>query len=770
MRTALNLSNDQISRMLMYVKERMAGIDQQRAEGWLEARERWEKEYQDDFAHRAVDSAVFSQSNESLGLIAGAVEFLRARLIEEIFGVEPWLGVTPRTRAASNPELAEMITRHLTWKLGPEQINFTAHASEVITTACVLGECVSKIAHVTESDSFERFATILIDKVTGKPATDQTGEFIFQDHGTTQLNAPTQEDQTAGYEHPSGHPEFQVSTTANGVKTPNPGYAWAEQVISDQNVRYVGAKAIPLHFKEFYIPLNAKSIQEADFVAHKTSMRLSNVLTQLGMTKDGKPIDAPEGSDGNDPATSHIQTIISRIRGETSDLKAASDQPIQEQGEGSLPMVLDGDPEFVYVEAYFTFDVFNDGRPLRIFFTFAYDSETPICWDYIANVTPDGKYPFSATVMNQVGHRWYGTSWFKKYERSVNLVDKLLNQVIYRNHLAANPIGFRRKDAVVQWQDDQPFESGAGVVYDLNDGFTAKDAVEYAEVPQLDEQTREILDMAVANFRTRSGVATATQGEFGKVPAENTATGTQRIVATGNTAFKPIILDVKRGLEAEIRMLAECQYYYQDNEEYTYQQNDQQLIGLLTPDKVKDLDLVIELKLTNLKATERLQQSQLAANMANQFLAVPDQYKETLREIYEQIFQSLQIDNADQIIDTILKIVSQTAQQNGPQFGKVLETMAFKDLAGYPEAQVKFLIDAGLLTQQEAQTAINRQSQETNNEPAQTDTGTEDRSQAGPANGNSGDVAAAQDSQPGSAGAPGGQGAGAAEPPYGAVL
>ena len=803
MRTALTLSNDQITRMLAYAKDRMHGIESQRMQGWLEARERYERQYDDDFTSREWNSAVFAKSNESLGVIGGGIDFIRSRLLEEIFGVQPWLGINPRTRTNGTPDLADAISRHLTWKLGPEQIDYESHATEMITIACKLGECVSKVVHTTDVDHFERIASILIDGQTGQPVTDQNGEFVFEDNGTQVGQQPGTDGQLSSYVYPTGNPQIVLGADAGDSQQPGQPsvstgqYSWREQIITDQRVRYVGAKAIPLHYKELYIPLNAKSIQDADFVAHKTTMRLSTVLQQLGMDKDGGPAaktgPAPSDdgketaakSDSTDPdyaGAAYLQTIVTRIKSESAASKAASDQPNRNEGEGSLPSPFDGDPQFSYVEAYFTFDVFGDGRPIRVFFTFAYDSETPIFWDYISNVTPDGLYPFAAVVMNKVTHRWYGTSWFKKYELQANLIDKLLNQIIYRNHIAANPIKFRRKEAVVQWQDDQPFEVGPDSVLDLNDGFSAKDALDFAEVPELDKQTRDLLDMAVATWRTRSGISAATEGTFGATPAENTATGTQRIVATGNTQFKPIILDVKRGLEEELRMLARCQYYYQEDEEYTFQQNDAQLVGLLTRDKVRDLDLVLELKLTNLKATERLQQSQLAANLGQKFLGIPPQFQEVFASVYEQIFQALQIDDADEFFKSIITIgqqmAAQQAQQAQQQSAKrqIAETIAFKDLP--PWAQLDALKELGwnppagaeAATQQQAAAPASQQASNQDQSYADSSNAGAPGIQAGPGVGDNGGAQGAQGGEPSGPPDPGGEGAGAVQLPHGAML
>ena len=330
---------------------------------------------------------------------------------------------------------------------------------------------------------------------------------------------------------------------------------WREQIVSERVVRYAGAKATPLHFREFYCPLHAASIQDADFVAHLTTMRVSTLCAHLGETpaeSESVESDEPPG------AANYLQSVLARIRNNRGSANPANAAPgTLVSGSDAGAFGEQANPEFRLLEAYFRFDVRGDGSPCRVFAMVAYDLDVAICWDYIANVTPEGRYPFEAVAMNKEPHRWHGRSWFKKYERYQRLIDKLLNQILYRNELAANPVKFRRKEAVVQWQDDQPFEIGPDKVFDLNDGYTAEDALQTASIPELDEQTKFLLEMAISNWQMRSGVSTVLSPGMGDTPLQQTATGVSHLADTGDLVFSPQIADVKRGLEAVLQQVVE---------------------------------------------------------------------------------------------------------------------------------------------------------------------------------------------------------------------
>lgn len=641
LKTALTLTEEQLQRMVRYVRGRMEGIDEARSQGWIADRERFEREWDDDFAHREWENAVFARSNESLNLIGSGVDYIRSRLIEEIFGGKSWLAVSPRRPEAVEPGLAQQVERHLRWKLGPDEIDFEAVSSEMVTQACKLGECVAKLFYKTEEETFERIASILWDTRADAPVLTADGEFVFQEGPGEALARALMSplDFVAEW-----HPGDPVS-----LDELPPGFCWKEQIVSERAVRATGAKAAPLHYKEFYCPLNAPSLHEADFVAHLTSMRLSQLCGHLGISLDGNPDEAAvePGVEG------YLKRALLQIRAAGAEPKPESEQP--RPGEGEEVPVADADPEFRVAEAYFRFDARGDGRPCRVFLMVAYDYDVPIFWDYIANVTPDGRYPFEAVAVNKEPHRWYGKSWFKKYERFQHLIDKLANQVIYRNDLAANPVKFRRKEAVVQWQDDQPFEIGPDKVFDLNDGYTAQDALQTAAIPELDEQTKFLLEMVISNWRIRAGVATASQGTFGGLPSERTATGVSQVEAAGTTIFKPLLMEIRRGLEAVLRQVVAYEYAYLDADEaFPYLEGDVRQTGVLERDSVRNLELDVELLLSN--SGQDLDGAQMAVEFFTQFLAVPDAFKPVAAPLFANVYKSLQIDHADDYFQRVVEI------------------------------------------------------------------------------------------------------------------
>ncbi len=641
LKTALTLTDEQLERMTRYVRGRMEAIDQARSQGWIEDRERFEREWDDDFSHRAWTSGVFARSNESLNMIGTGVDYIRSRLIEELFGSQHWFAVEPRLPDGADLALVEQVRGHLGWKLGAGQIDFQSVAREMVTQACKLGECVTKISYQTEEETFERIASVLWDERTDAPVLTPDGEFVFEDGPAEALSAALMVPLDFVAEWHPGDPISREDLPA--------GFSWKEQIVSQRVVRSAGAKAVPLHTKEFYCPLNAPSVQEADFVAHLTSMRLSQLCGYLGVSLEQAPGEE-SGVENN------LVNTLRRIRaGGGVEPEAESQKPMRRDGEGDEIPTPGEDPELRVAETYFTIDARGDGRPCRVFMMIAYDYDLPLVWDYIANVTPDGRYPFEAVTVNKEPHRWYGRSWFKKYEHYQRLIDKLTNQVLYRNDLAANPVKFRRKEAVVQWQDDQPFEISPDQVLDLNDGYTAQDALQTTTIPDLDEQTKFLLETVISTWRIRAGVSTVTQGSIGGLPSERTATGIAQVEETGRTLFEPVLVEVRRGVQSVLQSIVTCEYACMDEDErFPYMEGGVRSFGLLSRERARGLDLEASLVLPG--EGEDADGAETAVEYFKDFLAVPDAYKAVAAPLYARLYARLKVENGGQYFQRVLEI------------------------------------------------------------------------------------------------------------------
>jgi hypothetical protein len=179
-----------------------------------------------------------------------------------------------------------------------------------------------------------------------------------------------------------------------------------------------------------------------------------------------------------------------------------------------------------------------------------------------------------------------------------------------------------------------------------------------AKIPDLDEQTQYLLEMVVSNWRTRSGITTATQGTFGGLPSEHTATGVTQIVQSGATIFKPQILDIKRGLEAVLRQLVAYQYSCQTGDEtFVYRDGETRVEGTLCRESLHDLEFNVELTMSRSQQLQNLDSSRMAIDFFGKFLAVPDEFKPVAAPLFTTIYKSLEIDNADDYFQRVVELI-----------------------------------------------------------------------------------------------------------------
>jgi hypothetical protein len=134
------------------------------------------------------------------------------------------------------------------------------------------------------------------------------------------------------------------------------------------------------------------------------------------------------------------------------------------------------------------------------------------------------------------------------------------------------------------------------------------------------------------------------------------------VEASGTTIFKPQLMEIKRGLEAVLRQVVAYEYAYMDTDEtFPYLDGDVRRLGVLSRESVQDLELNVELILSN--DDQDLAASQLAVQFFSQFLAVPDAFKPVAAPLFANVYKNLQIDSADDYFQRVVEI----AQGNAPQ-------------------------------------------------------------------------------------------------------
>lgn len=627
------LNADQTSRLINYLDARIQSVDASLG-NFREKRRRFQRQMLDDFEWRrggrergvysqaALDEwaqSIFDVQNDSFNIVGGFAAFMSARIIDDVFGTDPFYAVTPE--GIEDNDLAEEIQKHSEWKL--RKSTWRDAALDSIDYAVAIGEGIIKSTWARDVDVFETRSTVLVNK-KGKPVVTVDGDYITQDDVTQGIGTDPTTQQPI--------PALMVKKDPSLVLRPQ-DVSWSEMDIEQTNVSFDNVKSAVMDFGDILIPENATSLEESNFVGHRFQKRLSEILAKYpNMDKD-------------------LQSIL---KTENADAKSAEAKPIEELHEvGEHEALQDNpDPIIELVECWIKYDPVGDGRIRRMMILYVRNHRRIITMDYIANITPEGQLPFEVVRAYKVKNRWYGRGYYEIYEKAQEFIDRHLNYVAYRNRFHSNPVTFFDPGNLLEDEETGEFELVPGKSYRLKPGLKVADVLQVFEFPDLDERTWQLMQMMIQVVQVRSGITSAAQGEVSSLPSTSTATGIESILQSASTLARQPMNTVKDGLEKSLLYVIKLIYANMNVQEvYSYFEGDQQKVGMLSPDLVKNLDMNVRILLTRFKQRENVEAAEKAITLVTtQYLPLSESEKGPIRPLFIQVVKGLGFDQADVIV------------------------------------------------------------------------------------------------------------------------
>lgn len=603
---------------------------------YREERERAEKQMREDFSwrlhresrHSDVSETIFEKNNDTLNIVGSFRDFLAAQAKNDIFGAKPWFSVKPEGR--SDAELSEKLQRHFSYKLKTNNLEDTY--LEAIDLAAGLGEAFIKTTWRTETDTFERAVMVLHSK--GKPVVLPTGEYIYS----------TDEIIDERLQPPGDDLEVEVSPAEPRIfaaksqefDLPVDGtfemlYEEATTVIED------GLEAKCLYYRDVAFDPTAPELDltHTDFFAQFT-LGLQDAKAQYQLTAEqyetlrSTAADGDEDVEANRPRTSIDEAV-------------ESEDYYDEHGRANIPIHL--------VEGFVRCDPFGDGRLRRLYLVFNPASEMILFADYLSNVTPGGSLPVSVHKIYPVSGRLYGCGMFERYAYMQEYSDDLFNQISWRNRCHSNPIIAYSPHALEEEEENAKFTFEPGKTWKLKEGVKMEEAIQMAQLPDLDTRTMELLQMSIQFGQMRTGITSASQGEMSSLPQNNTATGVQAMMSRAAVLLKEPIDSLKKSLTRDLRYAVKLTYARFDRiEAFVHGEGEAQELIELSPEEVANLELDVRLLMTQAQNSEKLENSQAAIQLLTQYMQFPEHEKAAGRDLFLQALKSLNFDNADQII------------------------------------------------------------------------------------------------------------------------
>jgi hypothetical protein len=280
---------------------------------------------------------------------------------------------------------------------------------------------------------------------------------------------------------------------------------------------------------------------------------------------------------------------------------------------------------------------------------------SPIFYDYLGNVSPSGKRPFTVVRINAIDGRWHGVGGMEVFENSQQFIDLLVNRRNFAES-AAGRTTFWNPSKTLEGQRDPNLILNAGLTYTLLPGSKKEDALDYVVLPEVKGNNLfELMETFMQLMQLESGVVNAMDGQAAGLPSAKLATGVRNIEKSGNEMFSLYLESLEPGLTEVLRTAAGIIYQNMDAEEiFSITEGDARRILSLTPDQVRNLNIDVKLLLTRSKSEQVLESSVQAANLTNQFYQLLPEVQQKARFLYVQALKALQIEQAEEIISPLM--------------------------------------------------------------------------------------------------------------------
>jgi len=573
-----------------------------------------------------VMGGIFENSNLVVPVTRRIARQMIARALKFFIGSEPWFAAQPE--GAADRGLADKIQRYARYKF--DRLRVKDAIKQAVTLAFVRGECVIKTTFKETEQVYRRNVKVLVD-VDGNDILGADGDFI------------TENDRFVPVEDANG---VSVLMLERDMTTQQPLVPiFIEKTINRRSKINSGPTAEPVYYQDFICPLNSPSVDDADFCAHLYDapvMKLAELYTQKSML-----VDAP------DVGLEKIKTAIEQIRlaaGESGQPKAGAGQARYDKGESVQPKD-EANPSLEVAECYLRYDADGDGITEEIMLLLDVRNQKAIFYEYTANLTADGKRPFSVLRVNPVDGRWYGIGAVEQFKSSQDFIDLCVNRLNFAQG-GSGRVTFWRPDATFEGSANPNLMLNNGGTYTLRPGFQSTDALAYVTLPEpKQDQINYMLNYFTQLVQLESGVVNAGDQEFAGLPSSQLATGIRNIQDSGNEMFSQYIMDLEASLTQVMdRLLLILLNNLDRKEAFIYLEGDAMELITITPEDVKDIRLNVKLLLTRFHGEQMLQSNAQAAQLVTQFYGLPPEVQQKVSLFYQQSLKALGVVDAESII------------------------------------------------------------------------------------------------------------------------
>jgi hypothetical protein len=589
----------------------LASQGYQQVNTFLAKRCRYDATFMNDMTWRPYTMGtnnIFLSSNLVVPLSRRIARQMIAKAKNSLFGSQPWISVDPCAGQGDDSveaELAERIERFCRFKL--DLAESADDKGRAVDRAIVLGECVVKTSYVVRDQIFDVEAMALVD-VEGVTIKGADGNNI------------TPDDQWD--EQDDGLGNKKTVLHRDGVTEQPLAPVWQKVQMNRRQVLFEGAKGVPIYYKDILITLTASDPQTAPTCVHcydKPVMEFVDLVVKRGMVDDSTP--------QRKLAAQKMLALVQQMASNSNQPKAAVDQDTR-PGELANNAALreTQSPVSEFCEFYMWYDANDDGIDENIMLIADRNSQAPIFYDHVANVTTDGLRPLEVIRINPIEGRWYGMGVMELFESYQTWVDLMVNRWNFSQSRSGR-IDLWTPTATLEGDRDPNLKLNWGGTYTRKPGMKKEDVIECVYLDDIKfDQIEKQLQLALQLAANESGVSNANDAQTAGLKSSELATGVINIQQSGDELFKPILADLKSPMRRQMnREVAVTLANMNPEEVFTYLEGDTMQMDKLTPDDVRGLKFHVTVELTSDKNQQIIQQSAQAWALVEKFYTLDPQ-------------------------------------------------------------------------------------------------------------------------------------------------
>lgn len=594
------------------------------SDGWLEKRNLAMRHYASNMEDRRRPGTIFEKSNMSLNLPKRYVRITGSRVYDELLTSNPMLSVSVEGKD-DEWEDARVIERYCSYKLEEAKMRFTLREAE--TLAAIRGETVVKTTWKRKTQRYYRSAVVLIGP-DGNPVRARDGNPVLQT------------DVFLDGEDGSKILARDPRVVLTGIPT------WEQRRVDMHRTLFNGLESACLDHRDFYCNATESDVQKADYCAITVDFGIDEIKGML----------APLA--GQPEAEEFLQRLETSLL--TGEAKTESGKPDAWRGETDRHK--DSIPQCPFAEVYARVIINEDGQADEIAALIDLENEQLLTYDYLDNISPNGKRPFRVVRMEPVPHRWYGTGFYELFNDRHKFCDLYMNRVNLASSLSGN-IKIENPMATEEGLAGEPIEFGTTKTYRLRDGYSPDDVFKVIPIPNDSGASENLLNLLMQVTQLEAGIVSAGDHGMAGLPAAGLATGIKSLDRVANVLLKNILFDFIGSFEDILQDSVALILTYYDDAEAELLMGPESAALLSRYRDISQLPYRVKLQLSASKDADVIENHTRAFEMLVQFEQMPPEARERLRPVLMKILTVMGIEDVDKALADNLLMPSMTPEE-----------------------------------------------------------------------------------------------------------